>query len=129
MMMFKNMSKLCIALAISASVCAAASTGSEPLVALAGDIAAIPGWHLQSTTKVSEEIHVLSAPGKDVSSWYRVGARGTVMAGLIENGVYNETDLFYSDTMESIADPSLFDAPWLYREEFTLNPSTGQYFT
>ncbi|CAP80969.1 Pc12g13420 [Penicillium rubens Wisconsin 54-1255] len=127
--MFKNMSKLCIALAISASVCAAASTGSEPLVAIAGDIAAIPGWYLQSTTKVSEEIHVLSAPGKDESSWYRVGARGTVMAGLIENGVYNETDLFYSDTMESIADPSLFDAPWLYREEFTLNPSTGQYFT
>ncbi|KAJ5878385.1 hypothetical protein N7455_001850 [Penicillium solitum] len=128
MIMFKNMSKLCIALAISAGACVAA-TESKPLVASAGDIATIPGWYLQSSTKVSGGMDVLSEPGKDVSSWYRVGARGTVMAGLIENGVYNETDLFYSDNMESAADPSTFDAPWLYREEFTLNPSTGQYFT
>ncbi|KAF7518278.1 hypothetical protein PCG10_000518 [Penicillium crustosum] len=126
--MLKNMSKLCITLAISAGACVAA-TDSKPLVASAGDIATIPGWYLQSSTKVSGGMDVLSAPGKDVSSWYRVGARGTVMAGLIENGVYNETDLFYSDNMESAADPSMFDAPWLYREEFTLNPSTGQYFT
>ncbi|KAJ5960781.1 Glycoside hydrolase family 2 immunoglobulin-like beta-sandwich [Penicillium vulpinum] len=126
--MFKNMSKLCIALAISASACAAV-TGSKPLVASAGDIATIPGWYLQSTTKVSDGMDVLSKPGKDVSSWYRVGARGTVMAGLLENGVYNETDLFYSDNMESIEDPSTFEKPWFYREEFTLNPSTGQYFT
>ncbi|CAI7616421.1 unnamed protein product [Penicillium crustosum] len=128
MIMLKNMSKLCITLAISAGACVAA-TDSKPLVASAGDIATIPGWYLQSSTKVSGGMDVLSAPGKDVSSWYRVGARGTVMAGLIENGVYNETDLFYSDNMESAADPSTFDAPWLYREEFTLNPSTGQYFT
>ncbi|KAJ5411000.1 uncharacterized protein N7487_005359 [Penicillium crustosum] len=128
MIMLKNMSKLCITLAISAGACVAA-TDSKPLVASAGDIATIPGWYLQSSTKVSGGMDVLSAPGKDVSSWYRVGARGTVMAGLIENGVYNETDLFYSDNMESAADPSMFDAPWLYREEFTLNPSTGQYFT
>ncbi|KAK4871046.1 hypothetical protein LT330_000283 [Penicillium expansum] len=128
MIMFKNMSKICIALAISASAWAAV-TSSKPLVASAGDIAAIPGWYLQSSTKVSGGMDVLSKPGKDVSSWYRVGARGTVMAGLIENGVYNETDLFYSDNMESAADPVIFDAPWFYREEFTLNPSTGQYFT
>lgn len=128
MIMFKNMSKLCIALAISAGACVAA-TDSKPLVASAGDIATIPGWYLQSSTKVSGGMDVLSTPGKDVSSWYRVGARGTVMAGLIENGVYNETDLFYSDNMESAVDPSTFDAPWIYREEFTLNPSTGQYFT
>ncbi|KAJ5978445.1 hypothetical protein N7501_001787 [Penicillium viridicatum] len=128
MIMLKNMSELCIALTISAGACVAA-TDSKPLVAFAGDIATIPGWYLQSSTKVSGGMDVLSAPGNDVSSWYRVGARGTVMAGLIENGVYNETDLFYSDNMESAADPSTFDAPWLYREEFTLNPSTGQYFT
>ncbi|KAJ5189019.1 Glycoside hydrolase family 2 immunoglobulin-like beta-sandwich [Penicillium cf. griseofulvum] len=128
--MFRNMSKLYIALAFSASACAAAAAADpKPLVASAGDIAAIPGWYLQSTTKVSEKMDVLSAPGKDVSSWHRVGARSTVMAGLLENGVYNETDLFYSDNMEAIADPSTFEAPWIYREEFTLNPSTGQYFT
>ena len=128
MIMFKNMRKLYVALAFSASACAA-TTCSEPLVASAGDISAIPGWYLQSSTKVSEGMDVLSIPGKDVSSWYRVGSRGTVMAGLIENEVYNETDLFYSDNMESIADPSTFDAPWIYREEFILHPSIGKYFT
>ncbi|KAI2713958.1 CAZyme family GH2 [Penicillium roqueforti] len=122
------MHKICISLAFSACACAA-TTGSEPLVATAGDIAAIPGWYLQSSTKVLEGMDVLSMPGKDVSSWHRVGSRGTVMAGLIENEVYNETELFYSDKMESIADPSTFDAPWLYREEFTLHPSAGKYFT
>ncbi|KAF9238189.1 CAZyme family GH2 [Penicillium roqueforti] len=122
------MHKICISLAFSACACAV-TTGSEPLVATAGDIAAIPGWYLQSSTKVSEGMDVLSMPGKDVSSWNRVGSRGTVMAGLIENEVYNETELFYSDKMESIADPSTFDAPWLYREEFTLHPSAGKYFT
>ncbi|KAJ5163941.1 Glycoside hydrolase family 2 immunoglobulin-like beta-sandwich [Penicillium coprophilum] len=128
MIIFKNMSKLCMALAFSASACAAI-TESKPLVASAGDIAAIPGWNLQSSTKVSDKLDVLSTPGEDVSSWYRVGSRGTVMAGLIENGVYKETDLFYSDNMEAIADPLTFDVPWLYREEFTLNPSIGQHFT
>jgi exo-1,4-beta-D-glucosaminidase len=122
------MGRLSTALAICASAFAA-TLSSEPLVASAGDVAIIPGWHLQSVIKVPDNMTALSAPGADVSSWYRVGARGTVMAGLIENGVYNETDVFFSDNMESIADPSIFDKPWLYREEFTLNPASGQYFT
>ncbi|EKV06673.1 Glycosyl hydrolase, putative [Penicillium digitatum] len=126
--MFKKTSKFCIALSISACACATV-TGPKPLVASAGDIAVIPGWYLQSSTKVSGGMDILSRPGKDVSSWHRVGARGTVMAGLIENGVYSETDLFYSDNMESVADPSTFDLPWIYREEFILKPSTAQYYT
>ncbi|KAJ5129966.1 uncharacterized protein N7515_006005 [Penicillium bovifimosum] len=123
-----NMGRLSAALAICANAFAA-TVSSEFLVASAGDVAIIPGWHLQSVTRVPDNMTALSAPGADISSWYRVGARGTVMAGLIENGVYNETDVFFSDNMESVANPSIFDKPWLYREEFTLNPATGQYFT
>ncbi|KAJ5467889.1 hypothetical protein N7475_005641 [Penicillium sp. IBT 31633x] len=127
-MILKNISTFLIALAINASA-REASTASDALVASAGDIAAIPGWHLKSATQVPDRLDELSTPGVDVSSWYRVSARGTVIAGLIENGVYNETEVFYSDNMESIADPSIFDQPWLYREEFALSPTDGQYFT
>lgn len=99
------------------------------LVSQAGDTAIIPGWHLQSATRVSDDMSELSMPGANTTRWYRVGARGTVMAGLIENGLYNDTHLFFSDNMENVGDAQIFRAPWLYREEFTLNPSDGQYFT
>jgi exo-1,4-beta-D-glucosaminidase len=98
------------------------------LVASAGDVAAIPGWYLRSALKVSDDLSALSSPEADSSSWYRVGARGTVMAGLIENGVYNETEMFYSDNMESVSDIS-FESPWIYRKVFKMGPSEGQYFT
>ncbi|KAJ5833951.1 hypothetical protein N7474_002262 [Penicillium riverlandense] len=98
------------------------------LVSASGDTAIIPGWNLQSITKVSDDMPTLSQPGVDVSSWYRVGARGTVMAGLIENGVYNETELWFSDNMESETDRSLFEAPWYYREEFSASPSAQHFF-
>ncbi|KAJ5773762.1 Glycoside hydrolase family 2 immunoglobulin-like beta-sandwich [Penicillium paradoxum] len=126
--MLKCMRGVSLALVFSASA-RAVNINSDPLIASAGDIAAIPGWHLKSSAKVPDNLELLSAPGADVSSWYRVSSRGTVMAGLIENGVYNETDLFYSDNMKSIANTSIFEVPWLYREEFTLKPSDGQYFT
>ncbi|BDD62699.1 hypothetical protein MPDQ_004459 [Monascus purpureus] len=64
-------------------------------------------------------MEVLSLPGYNVSSWYSVGSRGTVMVGLIESGVYNETELFYSDNLQKIIqNRSTFYSPWLYRMEF-----------
>jgi exo-1,4-beta-D-glucosaminidase len=43
-----------------------------------------------------------------------VGARGTVMAGLIESGVYDETVLSYSENMNVVVSFSTFDALWIY---------------
>lgn len=114
---------------VLAALCCASAARSQPIVSLAGDKSIIPGWSMQSSTRVSADKAVLSQPGADVSSWYRVSSRGTVMAGLIENGVYNETELFYSTNMENISTDQVFRAPWLYREEFTMKPSTGQYYT
>jgi exo-1,4-beta-D-glucosaminidase len=125
--MLKIVGALLIAVAISGSV-DAANVVSDLLVASAGDVAAIPGWYLQSALKVPEDLSALSSPGADSSSWYRVSARGTVMAGLLENGVYNETEMFYSNNMESMSDTS-FESPWIYREVFKMSPSEGQYFT
>ncbi|KAJ5110541.1 hypothetical protein N7532_001076 [Penicillium argentinense] len=101
----------------------------EPLVSQPGDKANIPGWHLISATSVSDDMFALSRPGVNTEDWHRVGPRKSVMAGLIESGVYNDTKIFYSDNMKELEDDDLFRAPWLYREEFTVNPSEGQYFT
>lgn len=52
------------------------------------------------------------------------------MAGLIENGVYNDTVLFFSDNLGETtdSDKTKFDVPWLYREEFDLDPGQGSHF-
>ena len=50
------------------------------------------------------------------------------MAGLVESGVYDEESLFYSDNLVTLVDNSPFDAPWIYREEFTLKPNAGQHY-
>ncbi|EAW09102.1 putative glycosyl hydrolase [Aspergillus clavatus NRRL 1] len=104
---------------------------AQNIVNSPGDTAIIPGWSMQSSLRAPPNLSSLSLPGEDVdlSSWYRVSSRATVMAGLVENGVYNDTTLFYSDNMEtSIVDRAAFDAPWLYREEFTVGkPGKGEH--
>ncbi|KAE8383836.1 glycoside hydrolase superfamily [Aspergillus bertholletiae] len=93
-----------------------------------GDTAVIPGWHLQSALHAPKNLTDLSLPtAQDVSSWYRVGSRATVMAGLIQNDVYNDTYLFYSNNLAYV-DHAIFNTPWLYREELSLRtPPKGQH--
>src|SRR5436190_1997572 len=98
------------------------------LVSVASDRAIIPGWHMQSTQHVSDSISTLSRAGADVSTWYRVSPRGTIVAGLLENGVYNDSELFFSNNLDTEIDYSAFNVPWLYREEFMLNPEPGQHY-
>ncbi|KAE8395060.1 glycoside hydrolase superfamily [Aspergillus alliaceus] len=101
---------------------------SAACVSSPGDTAIVPGWHLQSALHAPNNLTELSLPTSyNVSSWYRVGPRTTVMAGLIENDVYNDTYLFYSNNFEAI-DLTPFKSPWLYREELTLvAPPKGQH--
>lgn len=103
---------------------------STPPVSFSGAKAVLPGWHLQSTLHAEDNMTALSLPDYNVSSWYRVSSRATLMAGLIENGVYNDTELFYSNNLQTvIEDRSVFYSPWLYREEFVLGkPEQGQHF-
>ncbi|KAE8352392.1 glycoside hydrolase superfamily [Aspergillus coremiiformis] len=101
---------------------------SAACMASPGDTAIIPGWHLQSALHAPLNLTELSLPAvQDVSSWYRVGSRATVMAGLIANGLYSDTDLFYSNNLQAV-DQTIFRSPWLYREELTLiAPRKGQH--
>jgi exo-1,4-beta-D-glucosaminidase len=104
------------------------TSSSSPIVSAAGDTSILSGWRLHSTKNLSASIEDLSQPGYDVFSWYHAPARGTVFAALIENGVYNETELFFSDNLLQIVDYSVFSDPWMYREEFTVNVRQGQHY-
>ncbi|KAJ5726981.1 Glycoside hydrolase family 2 immunoglobulin-like beta-sandwich [Penicillium malachiteum] len=100
-----------------------------PLVSSAGQGAVIPGWNIQSATLIEDDMSKLSQPDANITSWHRVGPRDTVMGGLLHNGVHDDKTLFYSENMEQLAGRAIFQAPWIYREEFMMKPSEGQYFT
>ncbi|WP_370947065.1 sugar-binding domain-containing protein [Amycolatopsis sp. cg5] len=98
---------------------AASTTLTVP--AAAGAEAALPGYHIQSSAKVSDDSSV-SKPDFSTSGWYPVSARSTVFAGLLENGKY--PDPFYSTNLKS-ANPADFTVPWWYRTQLTVD-STAQ---
>ncbi|KAJ5715543.1 Glycoside hydrolase family 2 immunoglobulin-like beta-sandwich [Penicillium malachiteum] len=125
--MYPHLPKLTLSLLAIYAVGSHADPG--PLVSAAGEGAVIPGWNLQSATLIEDDMSKLSQPDANITSWHRVGPRDTVMGGLLHNGVYDDKALFYSNNMEKLADQSIFQAPWIYREEFIMNPSDGQYFT
>jgi len=76
----------------------------------------VPSWKVVSSSNINSNASELSLPGVDTSSWYTIGSKGTLMATLIENNVYNEHDLFYSTNLQNI-DTAQFQVPWYYRSE------------
>src|SRR6266516_3994011 len=91
------------------------------LPAGAGQDTAIPGFLIQSSSKVADDAAV-SRPGFSTTGWYRVGARSTVFAGLLANNKY--PDPFYSTNLKA-ANASDFAVPWWYRAELTVGTETG----
>uniref|UniRef100_A0A093URA4 Exo-beta-D-glucosaminidase n=1 Tax=Talaromyces marneffei PM1 TaxID=1077442 RepID=A0A093URA4_TALMA len=122
----------CIALIVATigAILAVGHAASPPsaIVYSAGNTAKIPGWNLQSVLHAPSNLAELSQPGANVANWSRVSSRATVMAGLIETGVYSDSNLWFSDNLNKIVDRSVFGAPWLYREEFTVNPSVEEHY-
>ncbi|KAL1898188.1 hypothetical protein Sste5346_003594 [Sporothrix stenoceras] len=119
-------------LAIVTAVAAAPRTRSDaqrnalPL-ATAGDTAAIPSWDIQSSAKITQDLVSLSKSGavSSTSAWHHAPlSRCTVMGCLIEAGVYNDSDLFFSDHLEAV-DRTQFQVPWLYRSEFSIASSSS----
>ena len=90
----------------------------------------VPSWKVASSSKINSNVSELSRPGLDTSSWYTIGSKGTLMATLIENNVYNEHNLFYSTDLEKV-DTSQFLVPWYYRSEGILSNenTTNSYYT
>jgi exo-1,4-beta-D-glucosaminidase len=88
----------------------------------AGSVTAISRWQIVSSTKAQESGAEISAAGFPTRDWYPVSGRATVMAGLLENGTYQ--NVFYSDNLRAVEEPdasgNVFVTPWWYRTEFTV---------
>lgn len=121
-------SRLAMLLAALQSVLAVASDLDARQESTAGRTTVIPRWDIQSTAKAIKDLAALSRPGADVSAWNHVDAsRCTLMGCLVAAGVYNESQLFFSDNLNR-TDRSPFAVPWLYRNEFSLSPVKGQHY-
>ncbi|MCP1376233.1 glycoside hydrolase family 2 protein [Dyella lutea] len=98
----------------------------------AGTTTAVTHWQIQSSDKAQQDGATISTAGFATKDWYPVSGRATVMAGLLENGVYKD-DVFYSDNLRAVQVPdasgSLFVNPWWYRTEFTLADGAGEGHT
>jgi exo-1,4-beta-D-glucosaminidase len=102
--------------------CAASGLAPTLVDADAGSVSAIAHWQIQSSAKAQEGGAEVSATGFSTSGWYPVSGRATVMAGLLENGKYE--NVFYGDNLRTVEEPdasgTMFVIPWWYRSEFTL---------
>lgn len=101
-----------------------ALVSQAPAQALAaGEKVPLAGYRIQSTAVVGQTGTAISSPGYPVSSWYQVGPRSTVLAGLVANGEYADT--FHSTNMQNIP-PGRFTVPWWYRADFTVSGTSEQ---
>ena len=88
----------------------------------AGSVTAIAHWQIQTSAKAQENGAAISAAGFSTVDWFPVSGRATLMAGLLENGKYE--NIFYGDNLRAARDPDgssdLIVIPWWYRTEFTV---------
>jgi exo-1,4-beta-D-glucosaminidase len=87
-----------------------------------GVATAIAHWQIQSSSKAQQGGAEISAAGFSTEGWYPVSGRATVMAGLMENGKYE--NVFYGDNLRAVEEPdasgTMFVIPWWYRTEFSV---------
>ncbi len=89
----------------------------RPAVSFPFEIVLDSGWHLRSSAELSEGGESLSRPGLDMKNWYAASVPTTVLAALVENGVY--LDPFFGKNLEKIpVEP--FKESWWFRKEFPL---------
>lgn len=89
------------------------------LIPAPGQAAAIQSWKVQSSGNVSNDAVKLSTPDLDVSGWFSIGAKGTLMATVLENNP--RVDPFFSTNLDSM-EHAYFQVPWFYRAEFETSP-------
>jgi len=91
-----------------------------------GATTAVAQWQIQSSAKAQEGGADISSAGFSTEGWYPVSGRATVMAGLVENGEYE--DAFYGDNLRAVAAPdasgTMFVIPWWYRSVIALDEGT-----
>src|SRR5262245_36925941 len=109
------------ALAGTSLACADSAFAPTRVDGDAGSVTAIAHWQIQSSAKAQQSGDEISSAGFSTHGWYPVSGRATVMAGLLENGTYE--NVFYGDNLRAVEAPdaggNLFMIPWWYRTEFT----------
>jgi exo-1,4-beta-D-glucosaminidase len=89
----------------------------------AGTTTAVAHWQIQSSAKAQQSGVEISSAGLSTEGWYPVSGRATVMAGLMENGEYQ--NVFYGDNLRAVEEPdasgTMFVIPWWYRSEFVVD--------
>lgn len=117
-----------IARAVAALLLGSGLATATPLVSKASEKTAIPNWDLQSSSSVSKDLKSLAKPGVDTSSWHHAPvSKCTLMGCLLEEGVYKDTELWYSENLKKF-NWGQFSVPWVYRNQFELTPAKGQHF-
>jgi exo-1,4-beta-D-glucosaminidase len=97
------------------------STATTAVPESTGSTTPVAGWQIQSSAQVSADGGQISRTPFNARSWYPVGPRSTVLAGLVQNGRY--PDLFHSTNLRDKVNPADFTVPWWYRTEFTVRGS------
>lgn len=104
------------------SLACAANTFAPSAAGDAGSTTAIAHWQIQSSAKAQDDGAAVSSAGYSTQGWYPVSGRATVMAGLLENGTYE--NVFFGDNLRAAGEPDssgyVFVTPWWYRTEFTV---------
>jgi exo-1,4-beta-D-glucosaminidase len=108
----------CASLAPAESVFSPTPIGGE-----LGSAVTIAHWQIQSSAKAQQSGAEVSSAGFSTEGWYPVSGRATVMAGLMENGKYE--NVFYGDNLRAVEEPdasgTMFVTPWWYRSEFAVD--------
>ncbi|WP_043665956.1 glycoside hydrolase family 2 protein [Streptomyces xylophagus] len=91
----------------------------------AGSATPLSGYAIQSSAKVTDSAAAVSSPGYRPTGWYPAGARSTVLAALIADGIYR--DPFYSTNQQKIPKAD-FQVPWWYRSDFTVADRTQRTY-
>ncbi|MDN5217067.1 glycoside hydrolase family 2 TIM barrel-domain containing protein [Fulvivirgaceae bacterium BMA12] len=80
-------------------------------------------WRLYPSARVTHEGKQISNPSFDASSWHTANVPSTVLAALVENGIYK--DLYFGTNLKDV-DTDQFNASWWYRKHFELPALTGE---
>lgn len=92
---------LCVSVAVVALSC---SLNVSPVYAASGDELELTAWQLQSSAQTTATGGQLSTPGwsptPPEAAWYNITGPATVLAGLVQAGVY--VDPFYSQNLADI---------------------------
>ncbi|MGD8779768.1 MAG: glycoside hydrolase family 2 TIM barrel-domain containing protein [Ignavibacteria bacterium] len=75
-------------------------------------------WFIYPSEKLDADGDVISSQGYSIEGWYKTDVPKTVLAALVENGVYE--DPYYNMNILDIPEKQ-FENPWWYRKEFIID--------